>query len=62
MVARLTILLIALVAAMANAFVPASTPLSRTGKFYLHNLRPTFLILYGRIVGVGQLEKVEGLS
>ncbi|KAL7532304.1 hypothetical protein ACHAWF_004085 [Thalassiosira exigua] len=31
--ARLTLLLVAVLAAMATAFVPASTPLSRSGEF-----------------------------
>jgi len=31
--ARLTLLLVAIVAAMATAFVPASSPLTRSGKF-----------------------------
>ena len=57
--ARLTILLIALVAALANAFVPASTPLSRSGKFYLHNLPIIFNFIWP-YCGVGQLEKIEG--
>ena len=32
--ARLTLLLVAIVAAMATAFVPASGPLARSGKLY----------------------------
>lgn len=61
MVARLTILLIAVVAAMANAFVPASTPLCRTGKFYLHNLPIIFNFIWS-YCGSWTVKKVSDVS